>query len=128
VQAGAYLLVAETTSRVLVVEDDPLIALDLKAQLCGLGFSDVHLANNLTAGSTLVRSKTFGLGILDVNIGRRLVFPLAAELRVRRIPIVFCTGYLLSAFPPEWATHPIVQKPLTRKVLVAALSALGFRS
>lgn len=112
---------------VLVVEDEPLVALDLKSELSDLGFDDVYLANDLSAGNALLRSKMFCLGILDVNIGRRLVFPFAAELRARRIPIVFFTSLLRSAFPPEWATHPIVAKPLTRNALITSLSSVGFR-
>lgn len=111
---------------VLVVEDEPVIALNLKSELCELGFNDVCLANDLSVGSALLRSKMFGLGILDVNIGRRLVFPFAAELSARRIPILFFTSLLRSAFPPEWATHPIVPKPLTRNGLITSLSSLGF--
>ncbi len=86
---------------VLVVEDDFLIAIDSKAVLAELG-------------------------LLDINIGSELVYPLAAELSVRHIPIVFLTGGAQSGVPHEWRSHPILSKPLTKRLLRNALASLGF--
>jgi DNA-binding response OmpR family regulator len=110
---------------VLVVEDDVLIAINLATMLADLGFSDIRLAHDLAAGRALLLSRMPGLAILDVNVGGRLVFPLATELRARQIPIVFSTGRRPSELPPEWALHPILPKPMDPDVLTATLEALG---
>ena len=110
---------------VLVVEDDVLIAMNLQAILWEVGFSDIHLAHDLATGSALLLSRAPGLGILDVNLGGQLVFPLAREMRARQIPIVFSTGGSASGLPLEWALHPILPKPLDTGALTATLGALG---
>jgi DNA-binding response OmpR family regulator len=112
--------------RVLVVEDEPTIAMWVQSILGDLGFSEVYLAHDLQMGQTLLLSRSPELGILDVHIGRHLVFPLAAELRAKLIPIIFSTGDARSKLPPEWSTNPIVDKPLDITTLSAALGAVGF--
>jgi len=112
--------------RVLVVEDEPTIALGLQSILGDLGFNEVYLAHDLLMGQTLLLSRSPELGILDVHIGRHLVFPLALEMRAKLIPIIFSTGDSQNKLPPEWSTSPIVGKPLHTRVLSAALGAVGF--
>jgi DNA-binding response OmpR family regulator len=111
---------------VLVVEDDALVALAIETALCDLGFTEISLAHDIETAAALVQTKAFGLGILDINIGRRLVFPLAVALREKLIPIVFSTGWTAQDMPPEWAGHPIVQKPFAKPALAAVLGGLGF--
>jgi len=110
----------------LVVEDDFVVAMDVQDLLSELGFRDVYLAHDLRMGRALLLSKAPALGLLDVNIGRHPVFPLAAELRARRIPIIFSTGLAPTEFPSEWATHPIMPKPPNKRALIATLAGLGF--
>ena len=99
---------------VLVVEDDFLIAIDSKAVLAELGFHDVYIAHNIVKGRALLSSIHLELGLLDINIGSELVYPLAAELSVRHIPIVFLTGGAQSGVPHEWRSHPILPSPSQR--------------
>jgi DNA-binding response OmpR family regulator len=117
----------EHSAGVLVVEDDPIVAMDLLAMLADLGFGSIFLAHDLATGMALLVSKLPGLGILDVNIGGELVFPLAIELRARGIPIIFSTGRAPTELPVEWTAHPILPKPLTAAILAAALDGLSFR-
>jgi DNA-binding response OmpR family regulator len=110
---------------VLVVEDDVLTAAYLEEVLADMGF-EVSLAYNLAAGFAWLLLKAPRLAILDVNLGRDLVFPLAAELRAREIPIVFSTGCEPRDFPSEWLNYPIVPKPLAIETLISALSGIDF--
>jgi len=111
---------------VLVVEDDFLIAMDSKAVLAELGFHDVYIAHNLANGRALLSSRHLDLSLLDINIGPDLVFPLATEMSVRHIPIIFLTGRAQSDVPPEWSSHPILSKPLTKNtLLLVELRILG---
>jgi DNA-binding response OmpR family regulator len=109
----------------LVVEDDSLIALVVEDALAALGFHNIHLARDLTKGWALADQVSPAFAILDVNIGRELVFPLAQELSRRKIPFLFSTGNARSAMPKEWQGHIIVHKPLQEAALARALRAIG---
>jgi CheY-like chemotaxis protein len=111
--------------RVLVVGDDVLIALHLKKMLADLGFQDVRLAYDLVAGRKALAAGSLDLAILDLTIGSALVFPLAADLKARKVPILFSTGGSPSELPPEWSGHPIIARPHDREALAAALAAFG---
>jgi CheY-like chemotaxis protein len=125
---GAEVAMGETyrSPRVLVVDDEPTTAWGLQSALTELGFNEVYLAHDLLMGQALLLLRPPELGILDVHIGRDLVFPLAAEFRAKLIPIIFSTGDAPSKLPPEWSTNPIVRKPLNIETLSAALGAVGF--
>jgi DNA-binding LytR/AlgR family response regulator len=110
---------------VLIVEDEFLVAAHLEDVLAELGYTEIHVAGDLDEGHRLLERVAPHFAILDVNVGSALVFPLAAELQKRRIPFVFSSGNALSAFPPEWRTHPFVPKPLQKHVLAAALHGFG---
>ena len=112
--------------RALIVEDEPAIAWGLQSVLTELGFNEVYLAHDLLMGQTLLLLRPPELGILDIHIGRDLVFPLAAEFRAKFVPIIFSTGHVPTKLPPEWSTNPIVGKPVNREALSAALGAVGF--
>lgn len=112
-------------ARALVVEDEAIIALFVEDILARLGFQDVHLAHDLATGWTLAAELSPTFAVLDVNLGRELVFPLASELRRRRIPFVFSTGNARSTMPREWQDDVIVPKPLDQTGLARALRTLG---
>ena len=116
----------DRSPRVLVVEDEPTIALALHSALTDLGFNEIYVAHDLRMGQALLLSRPPDLGILDVHVGGHLIFPLAAELRAKLIPIIFSTGDAASKLPPEWSTNPVVGKPLEMASLSAALGAVGF--
>ena len=87
--------------------------MDLEAILWELGIQRAFILPMISEqGAPCCCPRAPGLGILDVNIGGHLVFPLATEMRARQIPIVFSTGRPASELPPEWARHPILRKPL----------------
>ena len=111
--------------RILVIEDEILVAWALRDLLADLGYLEVHLATNLATGGDLMNKIAPDFAILDVNIGPVLVFPLAAELAARKIPFIFSTGAPRETLPPEWRDHPIVPKPLQRQALAQAISGLG---
>lgn len=115
----------QPSSGVLIVEDEFLIALDIEDKFLELGFRDVHLAHTLERGRKLLHSKSIGLAFLDVNLGSELVFPLAQEIRARRIPIIFSTAHAPGHIPKEWTGYPILSKPLDRVRLAELLGRQG---
>ena len=113
--------------KILVVEDEPMIAMELQDILMDLGF-EVYVAHSLPTGTAFFRSRCPDLGIFDVHIGDDLIFPLAAELRAGFITVIFVTGDAPNKLPPEWATYQIVPKPFSVPRLYAALRAVGFEA
>lgn len=111
---------------VLVVEDEFLIALDVEDKFQQLGFRDVYVVHSVEQGRDVLRDHVIGLAFLDVNLGREVVFPLAEELRARKIPIVFSTARSRRDIPVEWTGYPILGKPLEPASLMDALRRQGF--
>lgn len=118
-------------SAVLIVEDEPIIALALEATLEDLGFKDIHVAHTLDEAAALLaahpQGQPFALALLDVNVGDALVFPLAEELRRRGVPFAFSTGRHPRDLPETWRHHLVISKPADDAALTAAIGALGFR-
>lgn len=108
-------------ARILIVEDDPLIAMGLQSLLTDLGYNNIDHAENISGAFELLTTVRPDFAILDVNVGRDLVFPLATKLASGDVPFVFATGLSRETFPVEWRDHPILTKPLTRSELEAAL-------
>ena len=103
--------------KILVVEDEPLIAMTLEDLLTDAGCTVVGPASSLKQGMRLVEQEAVDGAILDVNLGGEMVFPLADALVERSIPFVYVTGYgkLLRA-----CNHgrPVLQKPYNNQQLL----------
>jgi two-component system, response regulator PdtaR len=108
--------------KVLVVEDEPLIAMALEDLLTISGFAVVGPASSLKQGMRLIEEQTVDGAILDINLRGEMVFPLADALAARSIPFVYVTGYgkLLGA-----ANHgrPVLQKPYNSEHLLEIVGA-----
>lgn len=113
--------------RILVVEDEPMTAMELEDILIDLGF-EVYVAHDLPTGIAFFHARSPDLGIFDVHIGSELIFPLATELRASSVTIIFMTGDASNSLPVEWVTCQIVRKPLNVTRLYAALCAAGFET
>jgi CheY-like chemotaxis protein len=114
--------------RVLVVEDESLVAMLLETMLEDMGCVPVGPAATIDEALKLVDSETFDAALLDVNVAGQPVFPVARALEARGIPLVFSTGYGEGGLPEAWRGRPTVQKPFTEAVIGDALmSALGVK-
>ena len=103
--------------KILVVEDEPLLAMTLKDVLTASGCTVVGPASTVKLGMRLIEKEAVDGAILDVNLRGEMVFPLADTLAERSIPFVYVTGYsnLLRA-----CNHgrPVLQKPYTNQQLL----------
>lgn len=79
--------------RVLVVEDEFLIAMIVEDVLAGLGCQVVGPVGGLEPAKQLARDESLDAAILDVNIHGGQVFPVAEILLARRVPFVLASGY-----------------------------------
>ena len=113
--------------RVLVVEDEALVAMLLDTILEDMGCTPVGPASNIDEGEALARDEAaLDAALLDVNVAGRQVFPVAAALKARGVPFVFSTGYGEGGLPDEWRGNPTIQKPFTEAAVRDALmKAMG---
>jgi two-component sensor histidine kinase/two-component SAPR family response regulator len=107
--------------RILIVEDEPLIAIvtsrivaDLDAVVLG-PFATTDAARGELDGA-------IDAALLDVNIGGRMVYDFAAELKARGVAIIFVTGYHAGAIDERFSAAPVLTKPVERGDLAAALT------
>lgn len=111
--------------RVLVVEDQFVIALEAEHLLSDLGVGAVETATSVAEAMLKIERSMPDVAILDVNLGDgRTSVPIAEALARLRIPFVFATGYGDSAMlPPALFGLPIVRKPYSSRALASALAS-----
>lgn len=110
--------------RVLVVEDESLVAMLLETILEDLGCQVVGPAATVDEAVELIRADAgLDAALLDVNVGGRPVFPAAAALAERGVPFLFASGYGAAGLPAEWSDRPTIQKPFTEDAIGQALAA-----
>jgi len=85
--------------RVLIVEDELLVALLIEDFLVEMGCSPLGPCGNVAKALHAVRTETFDLAVLDVNLAGEKVYPVAEMLTGRQIPFVFLSGYGEEAIP-----------------------------
>lgn len=105
-------MIDTVSAAVLVVEDDFFIREQLCEELQPLGFDKIRAATDLRSGNEALDADAFSLAILDVNLGRELVFPLAERIARSQIPIIFCTAVLAERMPGPWSGYPVLKKPV----------------
>ena len=79
--------------RVLVIEDEMMIAMLLEDMLADLGHQVVGVAGRLDVALELARDADADLAILDVDLGGESSFPVAEVLTSRGLPFLFATGF-----------------------------------
>lgn len=103
---------------ILIVEDEVLVAMELRNGLAELGWEVLGPASTADeALGLLSRERRPDAAILDINLAGKLVFPLADLLRARGIPFVFCTGYESAGADDRYRDAPVVRKPVSFEIL-----------
>src|SRR3981081_2136252 len=89
---------------VLIVEDDPLIALDFEDRLLGFGVKSVRTAGSVAKALEMIADRAPDFALLDVGLVREKSFAIAERLEVLKVPFVFVTGYGADVrLPPAFA-------------------------
>ena len=110
---------------VLVVEDEPIIALDLQFLLEASGARPVTLEHDMEgARQRLAGPDLPDVVILDLILGGRPSLPLAEELRQRNVPFLFLTGDPIG-IPPGFADISTIEKPFDTDQLIATVGAVA---
>lgn len=112
-----------TGQRVLIVEDEGIVAMVVEDYLEALGCTVVMVAARLEEGVAAARERAIDVAILDVNLAGKVSYPIAEILRGRGIPFLFATGYGTAGLPPELRNVPVLAKPFRQVDLASALVA-----
>jgi CheY-like chemotaxis protein len=114
--------------RILVVEDEFLIALDIAGALEQGGLQVIGpLASVRDALSALEREHVDG-ALLDANLGGEQVGKVADALFARRVPFAFVSGYGREQLPPQHRNVPLIGKPFTSEALLGMVARFWSRS
>ncbi|WP_106640560.1 response regulator [Allosphingosinicella vermicomposti] len=110
--------------KVLIVEDEMLVAMNIEDMLTDIGYEVAGIANRLDAGIDLARTANFDIAMLDVNLAGDLSFPIADILEERGIPYLFATGYGRKGVKEDYGAAPVLQKPFRARDLEEAIRIL----
>lgn len=110
-----------TGLRVLVVEDEMMVAMLMEDMLADLGCIVVGPISRLDEAMESISELELDCAVLDVNLGDQSVFPLADLLRERGIPYAFATGYGDAGLRPVDKGAPVLQKPFREADLARVL-------
>ena len=127
-RAGAAAAAALDGRRVLVVEDEPLVALEIEAELTDAGAVVVGPVGSLEAAARLIAAEPLDAALLDANLAGKPVDALAAELAARGVPFAFASGYGPSGLPEGFRDRPLIGKPFGAEALVALVRGLVERA
>jgi CheY-like chemotaxis protein len=107
---------------VLIVEDDPIIALGLEDTILGLGVKTVRSASNVASALDIIADRVPDFALLDVGLVREKSFAIAERLEALQVPFAFVTGYGADGgFPAALAHKPRLAKPCLTEALKALL-------
>lgn len=110
--------------RVLVVEDEPLVALEIEAELTDAGATVVGPAGSLEAAARFIEAGGIDVALLDANLAGQPVGALAAALDARGVPFGFASGYGPSGLPEGFRDRPLLGKPFGAEALIALVGGL----
>ncbi|MBN9033644.1 MAG: hypothetical protein BGO05_12840 [Rhizobiales bacterium 63-7] len=111
-------------ARILIVEDEALIAMLLEEMLTDLGYELAGTAATLAQALELAEATELEGAILDLSLGGEKSLPVADVLAARGIPYMFASGYGRSGLEEPYASRALLRKPFDFDELEAALKAL----
>jgi len=117
--------VALENRRILVAEDEALIAIGIESMLQGFGCEVVGPVSDIREILQVVEAEQVDGALLDVNLRGRQVFEILPELIRRKIPVVLTSGYDdATLFPPAFRDLPRISKPFDEATLRRICTAL----
>lgn len=114
--------------RILVVEDEMLLAMNLEDMLVEMGHTVVGVATRISQAVAMAECSEIDLAILDLNLAGTLSFPVADVLRRRGIPFIFASGYGINGLADNYRTEIVLAKPYSASDLDTAISRLSSTS
>ena len=110
--------------RVLVVEDEALVAMSICDDLNELGWLPVGPYANLADAAQAAVSETFDVALVDINLHNEMSYPLIGRLMERKVPTALVTAYSEDGIPDRFKTLLLMKKPYSLAGLSSLLDAL----
>jgi CheY-like chemotaxis protein len=111
-------------SRILIVEDEFLLAMDIENAIREEGGEIVGPVVSLEEAVVTAKREELNAAVLDLNLRGEMSYPVAEVLDRRQIPFLFATGYSQNRLPNEFRCRPCLRKPFTWLALTTALQRL----
>jgi len=116
--SGMGVAASKSALRVVIVEDELLVAMYIEQTVRDLGYEVIGPAGTLAEAKNLFETSDFDVAILDVRLRQgELIYPAIEILRERRIPFVFITAYGAEGLDRQFGRHPVLKKPFSQREL-----------
>ena len=109
-------------ARILIVEDNPMLALDLEELLVDAGFKVAAIAGKLEKALALIESGGFDAAVLDANLAGVSASPLASAMTARGLPFIVLSGYSSEQLQGAFSGALLLQKPCRPTQIIQALN------
>jgi len=100
--------------KILVVEDELLVAMDLGRMIRSLGGEVLGPVSTVQAATALLQTTEPNGAVIDVQLGAESSAPIAEDLMAGGVPILLITGYTTEMLPASLAKVPCMSKPYSR--------------
>lgn len=114
--------------RILIVEDEPLVAILIEDTLVDLGCAVVGPLDSIERAMAVAQNEPLDGAFLDVNVYGQFVYPIAETLAARNIPFVFMTGYGEAGIDARYRSAPVLAKPFLTDAIEQLLQQYMGRS
>ena len=106
---------------ILIVEDEPLVAMSLAAEIEAADGSVIGPSNCLATALAVVEQGAVDAAVLDVDLNGVEVFPLVDVLLQRSVGLVFTTGFDVQRIPEQYGRIELIQKPFVATEVIGAI-------
>ena len=113
--------------RILVIEDEPLVSMEMESNLAAAGCEIVGPAATLDRAKALVEAADYDAALVDVNLKGQPVDELATLLTQKNRPFAFVTGYGRDALPNGFRGAVVLGKPFSADQLLATTEVLLYQ-
>jgi len=117
--------VPPSRNKVLIIEDEPIIAMDVEEIISRAGYEIVGLAATVDSALSALASRTIDMVVLDAHLFGKPADRIADELVQRQIPFVVVSGASRETLPATVQNAPLVSKPLEEPLLIKAMAVLS---
>jgi PAS domain S-box-containing protein len=114
--------------RVIIVEDEPLLSMELESLLTAHGCEIAGTAGTLEKAKALVERTDCDVALLDLTLGGQPVIEVAAKLTQRNVPFAFVSGYGREVLPEGFKDAILLTKPVNLGNLIAAIQQLTYKA
>ena len=108
--------------RVLIVEDEAIVAMMLEDMVSELGHEVAGVVGRLDQALTSANTLDIGLAIVDLNLNGERTYPVAGILSDRGVPFIFATGDGPEGLSEQWRNTPVLRKPFQMEELERAIA------